>query len=254
MSSASMAPTPALWYDLPWRALSLPHAPKLMRFPVVQYTAAAKNSSIETVSKALESLSATFKKEPKLQQILASPTLTVDDKKQIVAELQKGISVQDKTNTVSGFLNTLAENNRLSVLEGVTEKFAQLMSASRGEVELNITSAAPLDNKVIKQLEAAVSKSQYVGANKKVKVVAKVSLQSHMFSMDTGEDPPGGFRVLTLLAIAGQPGYPRWSGRGDWRPHNRPIGFLKDAQDEQVAPRDLVNILRFFPERSGCRP
>ncbi|EMF17679.1 putative oligomycin sensitivity conferring protein [Sphaerulina musiva SO2202] len=139
------------------------------------YTAAAKNSSIETVSKALESLSATFKKEPKLQQILASPTLTVDDKKQIIAELQKGISVQDKTNTVSGFLNTLAENNRLSVLEGVTEKFAQLMSASRGEVELNITSAAPLDNKVIKQLEAAVSKSQYVGANKKVKVVAKVN-------------------------------------------------------------------------------
>lgn len=220
----------------------------------MQYTAAAKNSSIETVSKALESLSATFKKEPKLQQILASPTLTVDDKKQIVAELQKGISVQDKTNTVSGFLNTLAENNRLSVLEGVTEKFAQLMSASRGEVELNITSAAPLDNKVIKQLEAAVSKSQYVGANKKVKVVAKVSLQSYMFSMDTGEYSPGGFRVLTLHAIAGQPGYPRWSGRGDWRPHNRPIGFLKDAQDEQVAPRDLVNILRFFPERSCCRP
>lgn len=186
----------------------------------MQYTAAAKNSSIETVSKALESLSATFKKEPKLQQILASPTLTVDDKKQIVAELQKGISVQDKTNTVSGFLNTLAENNRLSVLEGVTEKFAQLMSASRGEVELNITSAAPLDNKVIKQLEAAVSKSQYVGANKKVKVVAKVSLQSYIFSMDTGEYSPGGFRVLTLHAIAGQPGYPRWSGRGDWRPHN----------------------------------
>lgn len=120
-------------------------------------------------------MNATFKKDPKLQQILTSPTLTADDKKQIVAELQKGISVQDKTNTVSGFLNTLAENNRLSVLEGVTEKFAQLMSASRGEVELNITSAAPLDAKVIKQLESAVTKSQYVGASKKVKVVTKVS-------------------------------------------------------------------------------
>jgi F-type H+-transporting ATPase subunit O len=148
---------------------------KLTEVPCQQYTAAAKNSSIENVSKALESLNATFKKDPKLQHILTSPTLTVQDKKQIVAELEKGINVQDKTNTVSGFLNTLAENNRLSVLEGVTEKFAQLMSASRGEVELNITSAAPLDGKTIKQLEAAVLKSQYVGASKKVKVVTKVS-------------------------------------------------------------------------------
>ncbi|KAI5369570.1 Putative ATPase, OSCP/delta subunit, F1F0 ATP synthase OSCP/delta subunit domain superfamily [Septoria linicola] len=139
------------------------------------YTAASKNSSIDAVSKALENLNATFKKDPKLQAVLTSPTLTVEDKKQIVAELQKSVSVQDKTNTVAGFLNTLAENNRLSVLEGVTEKFAQLMSAARGEVELTITSAAPLDNKVIKQLESAVSKSQYVGTSKKVKVVSKVN-------------------------------------------------------------------------------
>ncbi|KAM3419427.1 hypothetical protein BST61_g5354 [Cercospora zeina] len=139
------------------------------------YTAAAKNSSIDNVSKALESLNATFKKDPKLQALVTSPTLTVEDKKQIVAELQKTISIQDKTNTVSGFLNTLAENNRLSVLQGVTEKFAQLMSAARGEVELTITSAAPLDNKTVKQLETAVGKSQYVGASKKVKVVTKVN-------------------------------------------------------------------------------
>lgn len=123
----------------------------------------------------MESLAATFKKDPKLQTVLTSPTLTVEDKKAIVAEIQKQVGVQDKTNTVSNFLNTLAENNRLSVLEGVTEKYAQLMSAARGEVELTITSAAPLDQKIVKQLEAAVSKSQYVGQNKKLKVVSKVS-------------------------------------------------------------------------------
>jgi F-type H+-transporting ATPase subunit O len=36
----------------------------------------------------------------------------------------------------------LAENNRLSVLEGVVEKFGLLMGAYRGEVELTVTSAA----------------------------------------------------------------------------------------------------------------
>lgn len=37
---------------------------------------------------------------------------------------------------------TLAENNRLNILAGVCEKFATLMEASRGEIELTITSAA----------------------------------------------------------------------------------------------------------------
>lgn len=122
----------------------------------------------------MENLSQTFKKDQRLQSILTAPTLSGDDKKQIVAEIQKSINVQDKTNTIENFLATLAENNRLSVLEGVAEKFGQLMGAARGEVELTITSASPLDNKTVKQLETAISKSKYAGQGSKLKVVSKV--------------------------------------------------------------------------------
>jgi F-type H+-transporting ATPase subunit O len=122
----------------------------------------------------MDALAQTFKRDAKLQAILSAPTLSADDKKQIVAEIQKSTGVQDKSNTVQNFLATLAENNRLGVLEGVTAKFAELVSASRGEVELIITSASPLDAKVVKQLENAVGKSQYVGQGKKLKVVSKV--------------------------------------------------------------------------------
>lgn len=122
----------------------------------------------------MESLSATFKKDQRLQSILTAPTLSGEDKKQIVAEIQKSINVQDKTNTIENFLATLAENNRLSVLEGVAEKFGQLMGAARGEVELTITSASPLDSKTVKQLETAISKSKYAGQGSKLKVVSKV--------------------------------------------------------------------------------
>jgi F-type H+-transporting ATPase subunit O len=69
----------------------------------------------------------------------------------------------------------LAANNRLGALEGVCEKFGQLMGAHRGEVELVVTSATPLDQKVLKQLEAAISKSKYVSQGQKLKVVSKVS-------------------------------------------------------------------------------
>jgi F-type H+-transporting ATPase subunit O len=122
----------------------------------------------------MENFQSTFKKDPKLQNILTAPTLSVEDKQQIIAELQKAINSTDKT--VKQFLETLAANNRLSILEGVSEKFGTLMSAARGEVEMTITSASPLDAKVVRQLENAVSKSQFVGQGKKLKVVPKVCL------------------------------------------------------------------------------
>ena len=125
----------------------------------------------------MENLGAIFKKDTRLQSILQAPSLTAEDKSSIVSELQKHASISDKAaqETVKHFFATLSENNRLSVLEGVAEKFAVLMSAHKGEVELTITSAAPLDGRVLKQLENAVSKSQFVGQGKKLKVVPKVN-------------------------------------------------------------------------------
>lgn len=49
---------------------------------------------------------------------------------------------QDKGDTVKNFLKTLADNNRLGILQGVCEKFATLMGAARGEIDLTITSAS----------------------------------------------------------------------------------------------------------------
>jgi F0F1-type ATP synthase delta subunit len=75
--------------------------------------------------------------------------------------------------TFKNFLATLAENNRLGLLEGVCDKFEQLMSAHRGEMDLVITSATRLEDRVVKRLESAVAKSEY-SQGKKVKVVTRV--------------------------------------------------------------------------------
>ena len=73
---------------------------------------------------------------------MTAPTLSVEDKAAIVAELQKHTGGADKADTVKNFLNTLAENNRLGLLKGICEKFGELMGAARGEVELTVTSAS----------------------------------------------------------------------------------------------------------------
>ncbi|KAH7366831.1 ATP synthase F1 [Plectosphaerella cucumerina] len=137
------------------------------------YTAAVKTSSLDPTAKALAQLDALFTKDPKLAGILSTPTLTVEDKSAIVAELKKQSG--SSSETVSNFLAALAENNRLGLLQGVCTKFGEIISAAKGEIELIVTSAQALDNKTLNRLESAVSKSPYVGQGKKLKVTNTVN-------------------------------------------------------------------------------
>lgn len=156
-----------------------------------QYTAAAKSNSLDSASKALASLGQVLKSDPKLGQILHAPTLSSKDKSDIIAELEKHTGGQDKAKIVVNFMETLAENNRLGLLQGICEKFGQLMGASKGEMDLIITSAQvriparntqkqvltptqKVDDKMIKRIEAAIAKSEY-SQGKKLKVVTKVN-------------------------------------------------------------------------------
>jgi len=137
------------------------------------YTAAAKTNALDIASKALASLGQVLKSDPKLGVILHAPTLSKKDKGDIIAELERHTGGQDKSKIVVQFMETLAENNRLGLLEGICEKFSVLMGASRGEMELIITSAQKVDDKMIKRVEAAIAKSEY-SQGKKLKVVTKV--------------------------------------------------------------------------------
>ncbi|KXH57614.1 ATP synthase F1 [Colletotrichum salicis] len=138
------------------------------------YTAASKTSSLDPTAKALATLDAIFAKDQKLTTVLTAPTLTAEDKAAIVAELTKQAGAGSQE-TVKNFLAALAENNRLGLLPGITQKFAEIMSAARGELELTVTSATQLDNKTLNRLENSIAKSSYVGQGKKLKVTNNVN-------------------------------------------------------------------------------
>ena len=134
------------WYDsspkLSSYSQALPTTVYETNVPNSQYTAAAKTSSLEPTARALTTLSDVFKRDPKLPSILGAPTLTPSDKSQIVQELQKHMGNIEKGDTVKNFMKTLADNNRLGILEGVCEKFAVLMGAAKGELEMVVQSAS----------------------------------------------------------------------------------------------------------------
>lgn len=135
------------------------------------YTAAAKSSTLDSTDKILTNLASLINKDAKLAAVMSSPTLDAQTKSALVAEVNKSVG-GDKT--IGNLLAILAENNRLGLVPGIVNQFATLMKAHRGEVEAVITSAQPLDNKTLSRLEAAISKSQYIGQGKKLKISNKV--------------------------------------------------------------------------------
>ena len=96
---------------------------------------------MDVIARSIEALGNLLKRDQKLVATLSSPTLKIAEKKAIAAELRKQIGDRGGE-TMRNFLNTMAENNRLSQLPEVCQKFLRLTSAARGEVEVTVTSAA----------------------------------------------------------------------------------------------------------------
>lgn len=136
------------------------------------YTASVKSSTLSSTESALASLKTLLSNDKKLGEILSNPALSSQDKKVVVDTLSRASKAEQ---TVSNFLNVLAENNRLSLLPAIADKFETLSNASKGIVEATITSATALDTRTINRLQTAISKSSFVGSGKKLIVNNKVN-------------------------------------------------------------------------------
>ncbi|QLL33413.1 hypothetical protein HG536_0E03240 [Torulaspora globosa] len=131
------------------------------------FTAASKNSSIEAVSKSLNSLSQTIEKDPKLKDILANPALSSQDRNVVVKTLSEQPNVDS---TVVNLLKVLAENNRLDIFTKVNSQFTTLTDAYNGLVKGTVITAQPLDSKSFKRIERALAQSNLVGQGKTLKL------------------------------------------------------------------------------------
>lgn len=141
------------------------------------FTAASKNSSVESASKSLNQLSQTVTKDAKLASILSNPALSAGDRSIVAETLAKSQSNIDSS--VANLLKVLAENNRLDLLGAVSTQFGKLTDAYNGLIQATITTAQPLDSKLFKRVEKALSQSSLVGNGKTLKLenVVKPEIQ-----------------------------------------------------------------------------
>lgn len=140
------------------------------------FSAASKTTSIETASTSLKALQEIVAKDAKLSTILSNPALSAQDRNVVVETLSKKVSLDS---SVENFLKVLAENNRLALLGDVATQFNKLTDAYNGLVQATVTTAQPLDSKLFKRVEKALSSSVLVGKGKTLKLenVVKPEIQ-----------------------------------------------------------------------------
>ncbi|EMR11543.1 ATP synthase F1, delta subunit [Pneumocystis murina B123] len=136
------------------------------------YNAASKNMSLEKIEKSLNSLCNVIDKDVKLSLILNNPSLSLKDRL-IIADVLSKLLGNDKL--ISNFLQIIAEKNRFNFIKSVSKKFSYLITTKRGEIEVVVTSASLLDSHSLKRLETAISKSKYVGPEKKLIMINKIN-------------------------------------------------------------------------------
>merc|ERR1712127_339767 len=123
------------------------------RYASALYSAASKKKSLEKVEKELTAFQETVAKDTRLAEFIKNPILKRSLKVDALSSVAKK---QNMTPLSANLLAMMAENGRLSILNGVINSYKTIMAAYRGEVTCEVTSAKALDA-ALKEIETALN-------------------------------------------------------------------------------------------------
>ncbi|XP_005178515.1 ATP synthase subunit O, mitochondrial [Musca domestica] len=139
------------------------------RYATALYSAATKLKQLDQVEKDLLAFQATLKQDKKLRESVVSPIV---NKKVMGVALKESADKLRWSAATGNLLALLADNGRLSQLDGVINAFNIIMAAHRGEVVCEVVSAKPLDSSQSKQLEGALK--SFLKSNQSLKITSRV--------------------------------------------------------------------------------
>ncbi|AFR94939.1 ATP synthase F1, delta subunit [Cryptococcus neoformans] len=136
------------------------------------YLAALKKSpkDLEALAKDVEAFDRKIKEDAKVAAFIQNPTLSASERSTALSS----IVPSGASPILSNLLSVLSENGRLASAPKVFADFHSLMAAYRGELEVVVTSAEPLDSKSLNRLDKAL-KGTEIAQGKTLKVVNRVN-------------------------------------------------------------------------------
>ncbi|KAI0661448.1 OSCP, subunit 5 of the stator stalk of mitochondrial F1F0 ATP synthase [Cubamyces menziesii] len=138
---------------------------------------AALNKSPQVLNKVqaeLNAIQSAVKSTPELSTFIHNPTLSVREREAGLPAIYAAAGKETSEITKNLFV-VLSENGRLVETEGVIEGFNELVAGYKGELNVTITSAAPLPKDIQSKLETLLKQSQAAQQAKSLKITNKVN-------------------------------------------------------------------------------
>ena len=141
---------------------------------------AALNKSPQVLNKVqteLNAIQSAVKSNAELSTFIHNPTLSTKDRAAGLPALYAAAAPSAKepiSDITKNLFVVLSENGRLVETEGVIEGFNELVANYKGELNVTITSAAPLPRDIQSRLETLLKQSQTAQKAKSLKITNKV--------------------------------------------------------------------------------
>lgn len=150
-----------------------------LKYSNALYSAALAKSPqvLSKVQTELNILSKSIAESPELNAFISNPTLSAKERVTGLATLYakaEGPKKESVSDVTKNLFTVLSENGRLGETQGVIEGFNNLVANYKGELEVIVTSAAPLARDAAVKLESVLKQSQAAQHAKSLKVVNKV--------------------------------------------------------------------------------
>lgn len=124
-----------------------------LRYAKAILNMAIENKCTDAVEKDMRSVVATIIDSSELQELLASPVIKGEAKKNALTEIFKG-----SHSIFDGLISILVDNKRVSLLGAVAEKYIILNEELKGQGVAFVTTAVPLTADLEKKVLAEVAK------------------------------------------------------------------------------------------------
>lgn len=141
------------------------------RYATALFGLAQDNAAIDAVAGDMDGLSAAIEQSQDLRNLIRSPLVSREDQtKGIVAIAEKaGFNTFTRK-----FLGLVASKRRLFFLPQMIKDFSKLVSVARGEINAEVTSAAPLSASQLTLVNQALADA--VGQDVKLRTIVDESL------------------------------------------------------------------------------
>ncbi|KAH7913888.1 OSCP, subunit 5 of the stator stalk of mitochondrial F1F0 ATP synthase [Hygrophoropsis aurantiaca] len=153
-----------------------------LKYSNATYSAALAKSPqvLNKVQAELTVISNSIKELPELKAFVSNPTLSAKERNAGLAAIfaraeGTGAKKEPVSDITKNLFAVLSNNGRLGETQGVIEGFNELVSKYKGELEVVVTSAAPLPKDISSRLETVLKQSQAAQQAKTLKITNKVN-------------------------------------------------------------------------------